>query len=372
MPPRVFDWQDDPTGTFLAAPQIRARFTRYTPGAGYRTYHTHEDAGPSGAWETWVVLEGAVAFDFDGTEVIVRRGQAVTAAPHEKHRDRCAGDEPAVAFLCVTPHTPPTHTQYGADGQRLPARAGVADPTWGGGPPLGFEQSAPLFAAWAAPVAAAAPAHEAITAAERNGTPMPANPRGRVLLVIGDAAEATDTLYPWMRLMEAGYACDVAAPEVRDYQLVLHEVPPGWHITRESPGYTFAADVAFASIDPDAYDGILISGGRAPEYIRYETALLDAVRRQVALGRPVGSICHGIEVLATAGVIAGKRVTCVPKCRFDAEVCGATYVAAPVVVDGTLVTARGARDGWLWMREYLKLLDAATAARAAAPAAGAR
>lgn len=214
-----------------------------------------------------------------------------------------------------------------------------------------------------------APRYEAITAEERNGTPMPAHPRGRVLLVIGDAAEATDTLYPWMRLMEAGYACDVAAPEVRDYQLVLHEVPPGWHITRESPGYSFAADVAFESVDADAYDGILISGGRAPEYIRYDAALLAAVRRQVALGRPVGSVCHGIEVLATAGVIAGKRVTCVPKCRFDAEVCGATYVAAPVVVDGRMVTARGARDGWLWMREFLKLLDADAAARAAAPAA---
>ncbi|HEX2514451.1 MAG TPA: cupin domain-containing protein, partial [Chloroflexota bacterium] len=88
MPPRVYDWHDDPTGTFLAAPQIRARFTRYEPGGGYRNYHTHEDAGPLGAWETWVVLEGAVAFDFDGTEVIARRGQAVTAAPHEKHRDR--------------------------------------------------------------------------------------------------------------------------------------------------------------------------------------------------------------------------------------------------------------------------------------------
>jgi protease I len=82
-------------------------------------------------------------------------------------------------------------------------------------------------------------------------------------------------------------------------------------------------------------------------------------------GRPVGSVCHGIEVLATAGVITGKRVTCVPKCQFDAEVCGATYVAAPVVVDGLMVTARGARDGWLWMREFLKVLDRVEGAAAA-------
>ncbi len=424
MPPRVFDWHDDPAGTFLAAPQIRARFAHYEPGRGYRTYHTHEDAGPIGAWETWLVLKGAVAFDFDGVEVIAREGQAVTAAPHEKHRDRCASDEPAIAFLCVAPHVPPTHTPYDADGARLPARAGVTNPTWQGQPPLGQEQSAPIFAAWEAAHQAsattgangAAPSdgtlftvatststssngaasgalglsehqrqhssadrlrefHGNYSTHERNGTPVPAEPRGKVLLAIGDAAEATDTLYPWMRLMEAGYECVVGAPEVRNYQLVLHERPEGWHITRESPGYTFAADIAFKDVKPEEYAGILISGGRAPEYIRYDRHLNDTVRWMVAHGRPVGSVCHGIEVLATADVIRGKRVTCVPKCQFDAEVCGATYVAAPVVVDGLLVTARGARDGWLWMREFLKLLEqvegAPAGARQAVPAAAA-
>src|SRR5687768_6229862 len=236
MPARVFDWHDDPTGGFLAAPQIRARFTRYEPGQGYKTYHTHEDAGATGAWETWVVLKGAVAFDIDGTEVIAREGQAVTAAPHEKHRDRCASDEPAIAFLCVTPHVPPTHTGYDANGNRQPARAGASHPAWKGEPPLGFEQSDPIFAAWEAaqmPANGAAPngSHasaasaalslsehqrlqssatrlsEQYTAAERNVTPYPEQPRGKVLLVIGDAAEATDTLDPWMRMMEAGYDC---------------------------------------------------------------------------------------------------------------------------------------------------------------------
>jgi protease I len=381
MPPKVFDWHDDLTGTFLAAPQIRARFAHYQPGEGYRGYHTHEAAGPNGAWETWVVLEGAVAFDFDGTEVIARRGQAVTAAPHEKHRDRCASDEPAVAFLCVAPHLPPTHTQYDDQGNRRPARAGVSQPTWQGPAPLGQERSAPLFAAWEAAAARSNGAGHALAGQaggdpggysreERNGTPFPQPARGKVLLAIGDAAEATDTLYPWMRLMEAGYECVVAAPEVRDYQLVLHERPAGWHITRESPGYSFTADIAFKDVDPAAYDGILISGGRAPEYIRYDQALLQTVRWMVEQRRPVGSVCHGIEVLATAGVIRGRRVTCVPKCQLDAEVCGATYVDAPVVVDDLIVTARGARDGWLWLREFLKLLESSAQRPAAGETAG--
>ena len=180
----------------------------------------------------------------------------------------------------------------------------------------------------------------------------------KILLVIGDAAEVTDTLYPWMRIQEAGYQVVVAAPEVRTYSLVQHQRPEGWDITRESAGYQMQSDIAFRDINPEEYAGLLVSGGRAPEYIRYDEHLLSTVRWLTEAGRPIGSVCHGIEVLAMAGVIKGKRITTVPKCRFDAEVCGATYVEVPVVVDGLIVTACGALDGWQWMREYLKVLDA--------------
>jgi len=186
------------------------------------------------------------------------------------------------------------------------------------------------------------------------------NPEKRkILLVIGDAAEVTDTLYPWMRLQEAGYQVLVAAPEVRGYSLVQHERPEGWDITREGPGYQMQSDIAFRDINPEEYAGLLVSGGRAPEYIRYDENLIRAVQWLVEAGRPVGSICHGIEVLATAGVIKGKRITTIPKCRFDAEVRGAIYIDAPVMAHGNIITARGARDGWQWMREYLKALDKA-------------
>lgn len=189
----------------------------------------------------------------------------------------------------------------------------------------------------------------------------PTESSGKILLVFGDAAEVTDTLYPWMRLQEAGYQVFLAAPEVRNYSLVQHQRPDGWDLTRESPGYTLESDIAFADIVPEEYQGLLVSGGRAPEYIRYDEHLIRAVQWLVEAGRPVGSVCHGIEVLAKAGVIEGKKITTVPKCQFDAECCGATYVGGPVVVDGLIVTARGARDGWQWMREYLKVLSSASA-----------
>jgi protease I len=181
----------------------------------------------------------------------------------------------------------------------------------------------------------------------------------RILLVIGDAAEVLDTFYPLHRLQEEGYRVDVAGPAKRAYHLVLHERPDGWDITQERPGYALAADVAFRDVDPDAYGGLVISGGRAPEYLRYDSDLMRITRSFFAAGKPVASVCHGIEIVAAADVIRGREVTTVAKCRFDAEFSGATYVDREVVVSGNLVTARTWHDNPAWMREFVKLLRAA-------------
>jgi len=178
----------------------------------------------------------------------------------------------------------------------------------------------------------------------------------KVLLVIGDAAEVFDTLYPLYRIREEDFAVLVAAPEKRVYHLVQHDRHPDWDITVESPGYKLAADIAFRDIRPEEYVGLVLSGGRAPEYLRYDEDLLRVTRYFCEKQLPVASVCHGIEILATAGVIRGRTVTTVAKCRFDAEVCGARYVNEEVVVSGNLVTARTWHDNHAWMREYMKLL----------------
>ena len=100
----------------------------------------------------------------------------------------------------------------------------------------------------------------------------------KVLIIVGDASETLDTMYPYYRLIEAGFQPVVAAPEKRRYQMVLHEVKPGWTITKEWEGYTIQAGVAFAEIDPDEYLGIFYSGGRAPEYIRDDPNLISITR----------------------------------------------------------------------------------------------
>ena len=180
----------------------------------------------------------------------------------------------------------------------------------------------------------------------------------KVLIVVGDASEVLDTMYPYFRLPEDGFEPVVAAPERRLYHMVLHEQPPGWDITRETPGYHIRADVAFRDVDPADYAGLFLSGGRAPEYLRYDPDLLSITAAFFKAGKPVASVCHGIEILAAANCLAGRRVTTVAKCELDATFAGGTYVNEPCVVDGNLVTARTWHDNTPFLREFLRLLRA--------------
>jgi protease I len=183
---------------------------------------------------------------------------------------------------------------------------------------------------------------------------------GKILIPIGDATEVLDTFCPLFRFAEAGFVPVVAGPQARLYHLVLHEVPPDssipWDITQERPGYHLRAEIAFRKVRPQDYVALFISGGRAPEYLRDDQDLLRITRHFFEAGKPVASVCHGIEILTAAGVIEGRTVTTVKKCARDAAEGGARFVDRPVVVDGNLVTARTWHDTAPFLREFMKLL----------------
>lgn len=181
----------------------------------------------------------------------------------------------------------------------------------------------------------------------------------KVLIIIGDATETLDTMYPYYRLQEAGFEPVVAAPEKRRYQMVMHEVKPGWTITKEWEGYTLEADIAFADVNPEEYAGIFFSGGRAPEYIRYDEDLVRMTRHFFEAGKPIASVCHGVEIPAYAGCVSGRQMATVPKCQFDLEVRGGIFVDKPCVVDGNLVSGRTYHDNGKYVGEWIRLLIAA-------------
>ena len=184
----------------------------------------------------------------------------------------------------------------------------------------------------------------------------------KVLIIVGDATETLDTMYPYYRLIESGFQPVVAAPEKRRYQMVLHEVKPGWTITKEWEGYSIEADSAFKDIAEDEYAGIFFSGGRAPEYIRYDKDLVRITRHFFAANKPIASVCHGVEIPAYADCVKGRRMATVPKCRFDLEVCGGIFVNEACVIDGNLVSGRTFHDNGHFVAPWIQLLETARTA----------
>jgi protease I len=171
----------------------------------------------------------------------------------------------------------------------------------------------------------------------------------KVLIIVGDATETVDTLYPYKPV--------VAAPEKRRYQMVLHEVKPGWTITKEWEGYSIEAEIAFKDIEPEDYAGIFFSGGRAPEYIRENQDLLRITRWLWENERPCASVCHGVEIPARAGIVKGLRMATVAKCQFDLEVCGGIYVNEACVIDRHMFSGRTYHDSGAFVGPWIKALD---------------
>src|SRR5262245_14795503 len=182
----------------------------------------------------------------------------------------------------------------------------------------------------------------------------------KVLMPIGDGTEVLDTLYPFFRLPEDGFEVVVAGPEARWYHGVMHEIPPNenipWDITREQPAYHVRATVAFRDVKPEEYVGLFLSGGRAPEYLRYNQDLLRITQHFFETQKPVAVVCHGVEIVAAAGILAGRTMTAVAKCAHDRTLVCRTYDDRPVVIDGNMVIARTWHDNTALLKEFIRML----------------
>jgi protease I len=109
-------------------------------------------------------------------------------------------------------------------------------------------------------------------------------------------------------------------------------------------GGNIEATATFGEVSPDAFDLLLIPGGGSPENLRIDDAAVAWTKAFIESGKPVGAICHGAQLLISAGVVKGRTLTSVNKIRDDVRNAGGNHVDEPLVVDGNLITSRVPAD----------------------------
>ncbi|MFQ3787410.1 DJ-1/PfpI family protein [Halomonas sp. A29] len=183
----------------------------------------------------------------------------------------------------------------------------------------------------------------------------------RLLLLCGDFAEDYETMVPFQALQAVGHRVDAVCPDKRagdSIATAIHDFE-GDQTYSEKPGHRFTLNADFAAVEPGDYDGLVIAGGRAPEYLRLNDKVIALVRHFFEADKPVAAICHGAQLLAAARVLEGRTCSAYPACRPEVELAGGRYADIAVddaVTDGKLVTAPAWPAHPAWIAQFLTVL----------------
>ncbi|MBE9181852.1 DJ-1/PfpI family protein [Oculatella sp. LEGE 06141] len=182
-----------------------------------------------------------------------------------------------------------------------------------------------------------------------------------ILMLVGDFVEDYEVMVPFQALQMVGHTVHAVCPNKKAGETVrtaIHDFE-GDQTYSEKPGHNFTLNATFDDVDPDAYDALVIPGGRAPEYIRLNPDVIKAVQHFAHANKPIAAICHGAQLLAAAEVLNGKRCSAYPACGPDVTRAGGHYADIAVdeaIVDGNLVTAPAWPAHPRWLAEFLNVL----------------
>ena len=187
----------------------------------------------------------------------------------------------------------------------------------------------------------------------------------KILLLAGDYVEDYEVMVPFQMLLMLGYEVHAVCPGKKAGDFVrtaIHDFE-GDQTYSEKRGHNFAINYDFDKVDVADYAGMVVPGGRAPEYLRLNERVLEIVREFDAAGKPIAAICHGPQLLVSAGILKGRTCTCYAAVKPDVVAAGATWhdfnaTASNAVVDGNLVTAPAWPAHPAWIAAFVKLLGA--------------
>ncbi|HEX7387752.1 MAG TPA: DJ-1/PfpI family protein [Castellaniella sp.] len=183
----------------------------------------------------------------------------------------------------------------------------------------------------------------------------------KLLMLVGDYVEDYEVMVPFQALQAVGHRVDAVCPGKKAGEWVATAVHDfdGAQTYSEKPGHRFVVNRDFDTVDAAAYDGLVIPGGRAPEYLRMDERVLDIVRHFQSANKPIASICHGAQILAAAGVLKGRTCSAYPACAAEVRLAGGQYADIAVDqahTDGNLVTAPAWPAHPAWIAQFLVVL----------------
>ncbi|HBP31805.1 MAG: DJ-1/PfpI family protein [Advenella sp.] len=185
----------------------------------------------------------------------------------------------------------------------------------------------------------------------------------KILMLVGDYAEDYETMVPFQFLLGVGYEVHAVCPDKKAGDTIataIHDFE-GDQTYSEKRGHNFAINHDFSQVDTSDYVGLVIPGGRAPEYLRNTPRVLEIVREFDAAQKPIAAVCHGAQILAAADVIKGKKCSAYPACAAEVTLAGGHYQDIAVdsaVTDGHLITAPAWPAHPAWMAQFIKALGA--------------
>ena len=183
----------------------------------------------------------------------------------------------------------------------------------------------------------------------------------KILMLVGDFAEDYEVMVPFQALLAVGHTVHAVCPGKKAGEKVrtaIHDFE-GDQTYTEKRGHDFTLNAAFDEVKAESYDALVISGGRAPEYLRLNEKVLGVVRHFFDEDKPVAAICHGPQILTAAGVIKGRKVSAYPAVGPEVTLAGGKYANIPIdqaVVDGNLVTAPAWPAHPAWLAKFFEVL----------------
>lgn len=180
-------------------------------------------------------------------------------------------------------------------------------------------------------------------------------------MLAGDFVEDYELMVPFQALLSVGCEVDVICPGKKKGDKIataIHDFTE-FQTYLEYRGHNFEINKDFDGLNPCEYDGLYVTGGRAPEYIRLDQKVLEFTRHFFESNKPVAAICHGIQVLTAANVIQGRTLTCYAAVGPEVTLAGGNYRNVPptdAVVDGNLVTSPAWPGHPAILKEFYKLL----------------